>query len=101
MAATAWTHYIRALLIAFGGALALGLAFVVAMNPYGNLPQLLFKRHVIMDSDQRFQYPSIIRSGEFDSAVIGTSSARLLQPQQLNAIFGGHFANLAINDSRA
>ena len=89
------------MLYAFGGALALGLAFVVAMNPYGNLPQLLFKRHVIMDSDQRFQYPSIIRSGEFDSAVIGTSSARLLQPQQLNAIFGGHFANLAINDSRA
>ena len=101
MASTAWNPYIRMLLLTFGGALALGLAFVVAMNPYGNLPKLLFKRHVIMDSAQRFQYPSIIRSGEFDSAVVGTSSARLLPPQQLDAVFGGHFANLAINDSRA
>lgn len=96
-----WDRFLAAALASFVAVLALGLLLVVAMNPYGNLPKLLFQRHVIMDSDQRFQYPSIIRSGQFDSAVIGNSSSRLLEPEQLNAIFGGHFANLGINDSRA
>lgn len=96
-----WQRYVKALAVTFAGALAAALIFIVAMNPYGNLPKLLFKRHVIMDSDQRFQYPSIIRSGDFDSAVIGTSSARLLKPSELEAVFGGRFANLGINDGRA
>jgi hypothetical protein len=75
--------------------------FIVLMNPYGNLPNILFHRHVIMDANQRFQYPAIVRSGEYDSVVLGTSSARLLDPAPLEAAFGGHFANIAINDGRA
>ena len=96
-----WQHYVRTIAITFAGALATAFIFIVTMNPYGNLPKLLFARHVIMDSDQRFQYPSIIRSGDFDSAVIGTSSSRLLAPHELEAVFGGRFANLGINDARA
>ena len=51
----------------------------------------------IMDLNQRFMYPQIVRSRRYDSAVIGTSTVRLLDPRQLDALFGGHFANLAMN----
>ena len=96
-----WQHYVKTVAATFAGALAAALVFIVAMNPYGNLPRLLPGRHVIMDSDQRFQYPSIARSGRYDSAVFGTSSGRLLSPDLLQQAFGGTFTNLALNDGRA
>src|SRR5262245_65974165 len=71
------------------------------MNPYGHLPLRVFDAQAIMDSNQRFQYPANVRSGAFDSAVIGTSSSRLLDPAQLETNLGGHFANLAMNAARA
>lgn len=83
-----------------GGVLVLGL-LVLAMNPYGNLPRTVLAQHVIMDDNQRYQYPAIVRSQRFDSAIIGTSTARLIAPKGLEAIFGGRFANLALNDGTA
>ncbi len=100
-ATLAWKMFVRDMLIAFAMALALPTLFVIALNPYGNLPKPGSGRHVIMDSDQRFQYPSIARSGRYDSAVFGTSSGRLLSPVLLERHFGGTFANLALNDGRA
>jgi hypothetical protein len=96
-----WAQYLRSMLISLALALLMAYIFIVLMNPYGNLPQILFHRHVIMDVNQRFQYPAVLRSGEYDSVVVGTSSARLLDPTRLEAAFGGHFANIAMNDGRA
>jgi hypothetical protein len=90
----------RFLWIVFGasfGILALLGLFILLMNPYGNLPRLLFSEHAITDINQRFQYPALVRSGHFDSVVIGTSDARLLDPAALDKVFGGRFANLAMN----
>jgi hypothetical protein len=39
----------------------------------------------------------LARSDRFDSAVIGASSGRQLQPETLNALFGSRFVNLCIN----
>lgn len=96
-----WRRHLRLLLSVSGGTLAVLWLFVVAMNPYGNLPATVLPRHVIMDDNQRFQYPAIIRSQHFDSAVIGTSTARLISPAGLEHVFGGRFANLALNDGTA
>jgi hypothetical protein len=71
------------------------------MNPYGHLPFRPFGSHVIMDVNQRFQYPAIARAGIYDSVVIGTSTARLLDPDHLDAVLGGRFANLAMNAALA
>lgn len=75
--------------------------FVVILNPYGNLPKVLPVPHAVMDINQRFQYPAVVRSQAFDSAVFGTSSSRLLNPELLDGHFGGAFANLAMNDAQA
>jgi hypothetical protein len=96
-----WERHLKILLGTFAGAVAVLYLFVLAMNPFGNLPAWALGRHVIMDDNQRFQYPAIIRSGHYDSIVIGTSTARLLEPVSLESIFGGHFANLAMNAGTA
>jgi hypothetical protein len=79
----------------------MAVALIVAMNPFGNLPVHAFGEHVIMDGNERYQYPAIARSGAFDSAVIGNSTSRLLDPAWLEPLFGGRFANLALSDGRA
>lgn len=96
-----WRSYTRAFLGAIVLELALVCALILAANPYGNLPHSLFGEHAILDTNQRFQYPAVVRSGKFDSVVIGTSTSRLLRPEALNAAFGGRFANLAMDAGTA
>jgi hypothetical protein len=96
-----WAGFLKRFALAFGLALGLVVALIVTMNPFGNLPLRAFPDHVIMDTNDRFQYPAIVRSGKFDSAVIGTSSSRLLDPTWLEQAFEGRFANLGFNDGRA
>jgi hypothetical protein len=96
----AWSIYVRVLLGTFWGLVALAASLVAIANPYGNL-WFSPLRHVIMDDNQRFQYPSVIRSGRYDSMVVGTSTARLLEPAELERRFGGRFANLALNSGTA
>lgn len=72
-------------------------AFVVLIDPFGgNALRLRFERP-LMDVNQRYLYPQIVRRRSFNSAVIGTSTVRLLDPAQLDAGLGGRFANLAMN----
>lgn len=96
-----WLPFLRWFLGTFLVLLALVAGFVVLMNPYGNLPASGGWSHVIMDQHQRYHYPSIARSGLYDSAVFGTSTGRLLEPERLNGHFGGRFANFAMNAAAA
>ena len=92
---------LKRFVLALGLALGLTLGLIVVMNPFGNLPVRALGPHVIMDTNDRFQFPAIVRSGNFDSGVFGTSSSKLLDPAWLERAFGGRFANLAFNDGRA
>ena len=98
---TDWRRYARVLFVTLALELLTACALITAANPYGNLPVSLVGRHEIMDTNQRYQYPAIARSGLYDSIVIGTSTSRLLRPAAFQSAFGGHFANLAMDDSAA
>lgn len=95
-----WTRYLKTFLISLGVLLAIAIGLIVVANPYGNLTGSPL-RHVLMDDNQRFQYPAVIRSRRYDSLVIGTSTSRLLEPARLEQHFGGQFANLALNSGTA
>lgn len=95
-----WTRHLRQLLLSFAVLAATGVVLVWIANPYGNLRGSPLT-HVLMDDNQRFQYPAVIRSGRYDSLIIGTSTGRLLRPRQLEGAFGGRFANLALNSGTA
>ena len=96
-----WTGFLKRFLLISGLGLGGVAGLIVLMNPFGNLPLRAFGAHVIMDTNDRAQYPAIVRSGNFDSAVIGSSSSKLLDPDRLERVLGGRFANLAMNDGRA
>jgi hypothetical protein len=76
-------------------------SFILLVDPYDIIPfSLPIDRRIVSISD-RFMYPQIVRSKRFDSLVIGTSTSRLLDPEQLNQLFHVRFANLAMSDARA
>ncbi|WP_085899246.1 hypothetical protein [Kiloniella majae] len=83
--------------------IVIGMAFVLMMiaviDPYDNLPFSPDFKRTAMASNQRFSYPAIARNDQFDSAVFGTSTTRLLNPESLNQYIGGNFANLSMNSA--
>jgi hypothetical protein len=92
-----WGTFLRSLAV-FAFALAAPvLVFNLLIDPYDANPLRLPFRRALMDINQRFMYPQVLRSGEFDGAVFGTSTLRLLRPADLEAGFGGHFANFGMN----
>ena len=76
-------------------------AFVLLIDPYAVVPFSLPIDRRIVSINQRYMYPQIVRSRRFDSLLIGTSTARLVDPQILNGPFGARLANLAMDDMLA
>jgi hypothetical protein len=93
--------FLTAFLAVLLGASAVIYAAIQALDPYGVSPVRLPLTRAIMDINQRYMYPQIARRSDFDSVVIGTSTSRLLDPHQLDAAFGGRFANFAMNAGTA
>ncbi len=96
-----WTRYTRTLII-FAVSVLIGIAaFIVIINPYGNLPPGPRENIIITDVNQRFTYPQIVRSGRYDALIIGTSTTRLIPPERLSTALDMRFAALAMNSARA
>lgn len=92
-----WRRFIGTF-AAVAAVLMLALYGMVAwLDPYGLMPAARSHPGPIMDLNQRFMYPQIVRSRRYDAAVFGTSTVRLLDPQRLDSLFGARFANLAMN----
>lgn len=92
-----WRSWIRAFAIAALVLTALLLGFIVVLDPYGTRVQAGQPARPLMDINQRFMYPQIVKSGVFDSAVFGTSTVRLLDPEILSKGLSARFANLGMN----
>ncbi len=75
--------------------------FTAGIDPWGMLPVSLPLARAPVSTNARFSMPALARDARFDSAVIGSSSSRLLRPERLDALFGGRFANLAMNAATA
>lgn len=98
---SSWRDFLVTFATTFAAILIIAAVFIGLTNPYGNLPALGLARHAIADGNQRFQYPAIARSGDFDSVLVGTSTSGILRPQSLDGALGGRFANLAMDSARA
>ena len=55
---------------------------IALIDPFGVSPIRLPIARPIMDINQRYMYPQIVRSKAHDSVVIGTSTSRLLDPER-------------------
>ena len=99
--AASWQRFLKVLAATgFGAGLAL-YALLVAVDGYDTLWfSPAFDREPVT-SNQRFSFPALARKDRFDSAIIGTSTARLLQPRQLDPALDARFVNLSMNDATA
>ncbi|MBC7799390.1 MAG: hypothetical protein H7Z10_02110 [Gemmatimonadaceae bacterium] len=96
-----WRGFLRALLLTAVGAVGVLYGFVVLVDPWDTLPLSPPAPRVPISTNARFSFPALARSPRFDSVILGTSTARLLQPAQLDPLFGARFANLAMNSATA
>ncbi len=97
----AWRRSLR-ILLGFGVLFGLLMyAFILIVDPYQNVPFSPRWQRAPIDTNQRFSYPAIARSADFDSAVLGTSTSRMLDPVRLDELFGARFANLSMNSATA
>jgi hypothetical protein len=95
-----WQGSNRLFLGTFIGLLAAVYLFVLLVDPYGVVPfSPPFERPVM--SLQRQMYSQILRTGRYDSVVVGTSTVMTLDPVALDRALGGHFANLALPSETA
>ena len=94
-----WASYIRVLLLTSVLLSAVLYGFILLLDPYMDVPFAPPLPRAPVSTNQRFAYPAIARLPDYDSAVIGTSTMRLLDPQQLDAKLGGRFLNLAMNSA--
>ena len=90
-------------LTAFFGALALGaalvFAFVIAVDPYDSGRFGFVGIEGISDLNPRTANASRARDPQFDSAIIGDSTAQLLKPSELSALTGARFVQLTVPGS--
>lgn len=99
--ADAWRRFAVGLLRAallLGGGLWL---FIALVDPFGTLPTGLPLDRGPAANNARYAFPMLARSADFDSAILGTSTSRMLRPEVLNPAFGARFANLSMNDATA
>jgi hypothetical protein len=101
MGFSAWRRFCAFFLAAALGAIAVIYAFVAIVDPFNILPLSPDFNRPPVSTNARFAFPALARSPEFDSALFGTSTSRLLRPAVLNQIFDAKFVNLAMNDSTA
>jgi hypothetical protein len=96
-----WQDFTRWCLGTAAGLLTACWLFVALVDPHDHLAVGVPAERVPINPNQRFSYPAIARSPRFDSAVIGTSTVRMLNPRRLDRVLGARFANLAMNSATA
>jgi hypothetical protein len=94
---SAWRRFSLSLVASATALTGLLYAFILALDPYGVRAAPGSAPSPIMDLNQRFMYPQVVRSGQYDAAIFGTSTVRLLDPRKLGGALGGRFANLGLN----
>ena len=92
-----WRRFALNFAIAAAALTLMLFGFNVALDPFGIRASPTHAPTPLMDVNQRFMYPQVVRSGQFDSGVFGTSTIRLLDPKRLDRAFGSKFANFGMN----
>ncbi|WP_198378073.1 hypothetical protein [Neoroseomonas rubea] len=96
-----WARFFRRAAASAAAGCAAIFAFVALVDPWGVLPFSIPAERPPVSTNARYAFAGLARSDRFDSAIIGTSTSRMLIPDRLNGPFGARFANLAMNAATA
>ena len=96
-----WRRFAMAFLVTFAGGIAAAGLFILLLDPLDLVPFSLPMERPLLAGSQRFDYPQAMRSKRFDSIIVGSSTSRLIDPEQVNGPLNARFANLALNAGTA
>ncbi len=100
MGASMWRRFLWAFAITGASALVLCLLLILLVDPIGISPIALgTPKSGYAFKDRRFLAQEVIRSGAFDSFLVGSSTLHSVDPDWADAAFGGRFANVSIHGS--
>ncbi|MCK6451069.1 MAG: hypothetical protein L6R19_09485 [Alphaproteobacteria bacterium] len=94
-----WRRYWTTTIAAAAVGLGLIYAAILVVDPFETVGLTPWFDRQPMGRDKRFALPALARHQRFDSAVIGSSTARLLRPGFLDQAFGASFVNLSLDGS--
>jgi hypothetical protein len=98
MADAMWQRFLRAFTITAVATLALSLTAILLVDPLGVSPiAVVAPKSGYALKDRRFLAQQVIRGGQFDSFLVGSSTIHSVDPHWAEEAFGGAFANLAIH----
>ena len=84
-----WRRFALSFAAAALGLTALLYGFILALDPYGTRAGPGRAPRPIMDINQRFMYPQIVRSGRLRCGGVRDIDGPALDPERLGATFGG------------
>jgi hypothetical protein len=96
-----WRKFLWPFALTFAAGLAIPFSLVLLADPYGVSPVRIVSPEVVIPTQRRFIVADIIRSGRYDSFIVGTSTVNSINPAWLEAAFGGRFANVAVHGATA
>jgi len=96
-----WKSYWKTFLFSGIGLTLLIYGSFYIIDPYDCYPFSIKGERGPVSSDARYFHTLLARSDRFDSAIIGASTCRNLQPHQLNPLFQSAFVNLSFNAASA
>ena len=95
--ARCWTRFLRVYLATLLGIGAVCYAAVLAIDPYNTGVLTPFDSTIVQThAAPRFGNVGRARDPQFDSAIFGSSTGQLLEPERLDRLVGGRFVNLII-----
>ncbi|GGE49907.1 hypothetical protein GCM10007276_28810 [Agaricicola taiwanensis] len=94
-----WQQFVRVLLSTAGAALVAAWLIILLVDPLGISPIGVLGGSVPTEANRRFVVPLVVRSGDYDSYLVGTSTLHHVAPAVVEKQLGGHFANVAIHGS--
>jgi hypothetical protein len=94
--ATDWSRCLRACLVTLAICASLLFAFTIAVDPYDSGKFGFFGINGVADRNTLTANASRARDASFDSAIIGNSTALLINPTALSQATGLHFVQLSV-----
>jgi hypothetical protein len=97
----AWRRFVLLFFATFAGGVVSAGLFILLLDPLDLVPFSLPIERPLVSGSQRFDFPQVMRSRRYDSIIVGSSTARLIDPERLNGPFNARFANMALNAGTA
>jgi hypothetical protein len=92
----AWLRFLVVFVVVFGTALVTTALAIALIDPLGVSPIRVVSDRYLPQTNRRYIIPTVVRSGRYDSYIVGSSTVHLLDPIRFSDAIGGRFASLSM-----